>query len=426
MAARLLAILAVVLAAGPVLATNNEPPACLSPNPADWPAPSKPYFLVIADTSGSMSTTIATSNSCGYPNTRSGHLRCALRNVFSALAGNVNFGLATFATVQSGCSGSCYSGCSYSTFPGDTTGCGPIIAGFRAGANIVVPLAQDNFWTTPPAPSNVSQLLSWVDNDCTGSTELYATTAPLNTARPLNGALRDMYRYFAGTWTGPTGSPVPTPIGTAADGERACRSINVILVADGDEACDTTADAVSAASALFNGVTVGSLTFNIRTYVVQFIGGTAASMNQIAVAGGTSQATSTANEAQLTQALTSIVSGTLNPETCDNVDNNCNGCTDEGFAHYCDVGQTCCAASTPAQRVTCLANYQASITPGNPTGDRTLLPCTTAAEGATPATWLCYDPGDGCDGVDNDCNGRIDEAAMCGVGHSCVAGTCVP
>ena len=35
-------------------AAAQEPAACLSPNPADWPDPSKPYFMIAFDTSGSM------------------------------------------------------------------------------------------------------------------------------------------------------------------------------------------------------------------------------------------------------------------------------------------------------------------------------------------------------------------------------------
>ena len=80
-----------------------------------------------------------------------------------------------------------------------------------------------------------------------------------------------------------------------------------------------------------------------------------------------------------------IVSGANKPETCDNADNNCNGCTDEGFVHYCNQGQTCCAWATQAQRTTCINNYKASITQANPEGNLTLLPCTTQAQQADPS-----------------------------------------
>src|SRR5262245_33699805 len=84
--------------------STAEPYACLSTNPHDWPACSKPYFLVVADTSSSMtSVTIPTPNPCGYANTQSGHEKCALRNMFMGLTGVANFGLATFAVQQQGC-----------------------------------------------------------------------------------------------------------------------------------------------------------------------------------------------------------------------------------------------------------------------------------------------------------------------------------
>ena len=50
-----------------------------------------------------------------------------------------------------------------------------------------------------------------------------------------------------------------------------------------------------------------------------------------------------------------------------------------------------------------------------PDGDLTLLPCTDAGQGATPSTWLCYNPGDTCDNTDNNCDGQVDEGAVkCG------------
>ena len=58
--------------------------SCTSTDPNQWPASSKPYFLIIADTSGSMSTAVAGLTSCGYESNRLGHLRCAISNVVKA------------------------------------------------------------------------------------------------------------------------------------------------------------------------------------------------------------------------------------------------------------------------------------------------------------------------------------------------------
>ena len=78
------------------LNAHAEPASCLSPDPAQWPSPSKPYFMMIVDTSGSMATGVAGNNSCGYPNDRIGHARCAVKNTVQAFSGQVNFGLATY------------------------------------------------------------------------------------------------------------------------------------------------------------------------------------------------------------------------------------------------------------------------------------------------------------------------------------------
>jgi hypothetical protein len=407
-----------------------EPPECLLPDPAKWPAPAKPYFMIAFDTSGSMSLPItpASENSCGYPNTRTGHGSCAVKNAVMAYAGQANFGLASYARKMSGCpSASCYAGCVFSNLPNNvgvcaSGGCGaePLSladSSARAGANILVPMLNDT--TVPPAPSNVAQLISWVDNSCAGSTELFA-----DGCTPLNGMLRDMYRYYAGGWTYPGGGVTyPSPLTSLTNGERACRSVNVILVTDGDESCDNQPDAVTAAHALYTGFLKDGLAWSVKTYVINFAGGSQANTDAIAAAGGTATSYFATNETELALALSNIVGGSIKPETCDNADNNCNGCTDEGFNHYCDVqpvAGSCCAASTPALRAACLTSYQASITQANPQGNLARLPCTTSAQQQNPATWLCYDPGEKCDSVDNNGVAGVDEGVTkCGATLHC-------
>ena len=39
-------------------ALAQEPAVCLSPSPAAWPKPSRPYFMMAMDTSGSMVTDV--------------------------------------------------------------------------------------------------------------------------------------------------------------------------------------------------------------------------------------------------------------------------------------------------------------------------------------------------------------------------------
>ncbi|MFO0588589.1 MAG: MopE-related protein [Polyangiaceae bacterium] len=405
---------------------SAEPASCLSFNPSDWPPSSKPYFMLIADTSGSMTSDVgnpAVAPSCGaaYGTDRRAHLRCAIKNTVQAFAGQVNFGLATYPRKESNCSATCFANCQYTDYPNNATnpGCGPGTGASRRGAFIQVPMLQDSFWQVPPPADNTAALLATVDNNCTGNTELFA-----DGFTPLNGALRDMKRYFSTTgWTAQDNSVVyPTPLasqdltGTGVNGSTACRPVNIIFITDGGETCDTTADAVNAAADLYNnGVVVGGKTWKIRTYMINFAGGGLTESDQIAAAGGTGASVLANDETALSIALSNIISGAIKPESCNNADDNCNGCTDEGFKHYCDVGQTCCPWNTGAQRLACLTTYTGTITAANPTGDLTKLPCTTVAQQADPQSWLCYDPKETCDNTDNNCNGTVDENVLkCG------------
>ncbi len=469
------ATLLAVSALRPPVALAAEAPECVSANPADWPAPAKPYFMIAFDTSGSMMIQVpplpaaGVNPSCGaaYGATRMGHGRCAIKNTIDAYAGQANFGLATYATKLSNCPvGACqqppgpatqWVGCSVSLLPGDTPGiscnggCGPEpppVAAFsatRAGGNIVVPMLAD---LSPPPPSNVSDLLAWVDNDCSDSRELYS-----GGCTPLNGILRDMFRYYSSQWVFPSNIvpnpniPVVSPLTSVALGERPCRSVNVILVTDGDDTCDVNpADAVDAAKKLFAGFNKDGIDWKVRTYVINFSGGTKANTDQIARAGtgdltpatadandpvGVTSSFQAENEVDISLALSQIIGNSIQTETCDNKDNNCNGCTDEGFAHYCNdqlapQAGKCCVWANAAARVVCLNGYNASINAANPQGDLKKLPCTTPAQFADPTTWICVDPKEVCDGLDNNCNGPVDDGVVtCGdPAHCPVAESC--
>ncbi len=484
---RLAALAATAVVALSAAHTSAEPLACLSFDPGDWPSPSRPYFMLAVDTSGSMTacttppsvypvscTSGWTPNSCGYQPTRYNDAKCALEQTVLAFSGEVNFGLSTFAVDFNGCPTNCTAQCNPADCGSEVYGCGafcfqeeintagtcagcgprPGNATTRAGAFVRVPMLQDHFWSNPPALSNVPELLDWVDTSCANDEELFAAGST-----PLNGMLRDMKRYFEVGWSAPDNSvSYPSPLdaadllGPGVNGSTGCRSVNVILITDGAETCDAQADAEGAAYDLYeNGVTVGGKLYKIRTHVIAFAGVTPAQVNGIASNGGTGAAVSANNEVQLAQALANIVAGAVQPEVCDNADNNCNGCTDEGYNHYCNTDQTCCGWTTLAQRSACIASYEQSVA-NSPPGNLDLLPCISQAQRDDtvlgPVQWLCYNPGDVCDegdnncvdgvdegqfkcgnpphcpspeicdNIDNDCNGQIDDGNVCG--------TCTP
>jgi hypothetical protein len=115
------------------------------------------------------------------------------------------------------------------------------------------------------------------------------------------------------------------------------------------------------------------------------------------------------------QVANSCVAGTpaVSDATCDGVDDDCNGIADDGYAaHATSCGVGACAAIGVALCV----------------GGVVVDTCSTGAPAASDAT---------CDGVDDDCNGGVDDgyvsfATSCGVGAcaasgatSCVSGVVV-
>lgn len=433
---------------GMARSASAEPAACLTANP---PAPSKPYFLFVLDASDSMNGAMTPANRCkiangyssDYPDTRIGHARCAMYNTMLAFGGQVNFGLLKLPAfdIKDDATGpgnnpaicpnslTSIAGCTETNLYGANCGTGTGVN--RKSAWLTVPLQLDDYWNPPgmQTPSNLSEMLSWVDNRCADCKE-----TALGNSTPINGALRDAYRYLSNAWVHPTTMvSYPSPLQGAAI-ERPCRSVNVILLTDGAETCDTSGvsdpngnSVANAAKILYDGFTIGGTLWKVKTHAIQF-GAATPGATVVAAAqygGGTTPLTAT-NDAELAQALASIITGAIPPETCDNKDNNCNGCTDEGYAHYCNKQQTCCPNTNTAERTACLNSYIMSITPANPQGDITLLPCTSDMQQQDPTQWLCYNPKEICDNIDNNCQNGIDEGIFkCGVPAHCpVAETC--
>jgi Notch-like protein len=300
---------------------------------------------------------------------------------------------------------------------------------------------------------NVTSLLKWMDNVETnyqtplgasvrdlcnhangGDCELFAHYVDNNNAAytPLGGLLRAAYNYMQ-------------PI-RSADATANCRPYSVILITDGDETCDT-APATRATELLNNG---------IKTYVVGFAT-TTTSLNAIATNGGTGTPYFAANQAQLSAALSSIVAASLKSETCNGLDDDCDGVTDEdlpvGQFLSCDLGgKRSAAQNTQVQQIRNSAGtlLYPTITATTPLPGKVVcgsvadlctgnLSCVGACsdrdddcdgikdeDGTKNACNVCPGAVDTCNGLDDDCDGYVDNTPgttvpfnLCGAPASC-------
>jgi putative metal-binding protein len=287
---------------------------------------------------------------------------------------------------------------------------------FMAGADILVPFAEDN----------QQEILDWVDgcdnwpthDDCSSTTNLAPAVGCSLCAdcgggcdkelrpeglTPIHDALTDDRTYIEGVM--------------ATDPAAGCRPYVTILLTDGGEEC--VARPEDAAAALCDiGVPVFAIGFAT----------TSANLNAIAAAGCGPACNTDAlgnprcdgqpimvdNETDMALAFANIIQGAVLKEKCNGLDDNCNGLADEDFP---GLGEPCCDPCPGS--IVCNAAEDGTLCGG-------VGPCPETCNGADDNCNGLVDEGidppcqyEVCDGVDNDGDGLTDEPPLPGVGQPC-------
>ncbi|MBX3184314.1 MAG: hypothetical protein KF915_16925 [Polyangiaceae bacterium] len=189
-----------------------------------------------------------------------------------------------------------------------------------------------------------------------------------------------------------------TPVVTC-DSAKDCRTYATILLTDGAESCQ--GDPEAAAAALRSAIPG----HEVKTYVIGFsVSPTErAQLNAIATAGGTNAGDFTGqpdaaffanDEDGLANAIATIIASSQRFESCNDLDDDCDGLVDEDFPNkglVCDDGGVGLCRGTGVYLCT---------------ADGSGTECVITNPGATPTEEVC-------NGLDDDCDGLVDEGLTC-------------
>ena len=401
--------------------------------------PVKPNILIIFDTSGSM-----LSSSCdgqmapvGDDNDGQGsriyNLKEAMREaLYYAGVDEANFGLMRFPQMENACH---LDSCNFGTY---TAGYYQVVASQQGGDNdhTGCKLSQD---------SNQTTYGTWFDNSIAEAIVVPVTkpAAGLDPSGPNDFDPQDGNLLAIFPWLNqhshcqnnaiddPEIQGIPqqwTPLGRSLFYARLyfdnyviphesssvlpCRNNVIILVTDGGESCDSTLSSLNHEPTTlsdcnggteFNPIRQACLGFvpnppshryPIRTYVLTQTGITG-NNDRIALAGGTGSAwrADFTHQDEVKVALLAIIADAVpSGETCNGIDDNCNGLTDEGVKNQCSTFPQWCAVEQCNNIDDDCDGQTDEGLPLNACGG----PC------GAPV------PQEVCSGVDDDCDGLVD------------------
>ncbi|HEY8924988.1 MAG TPA: MopE-related protein [Polyangia bacterium] len=282
-----------------------------------------------------------------------------------------------------------------------------------------------------PSDGNITSIYKWIDNVELPTTGAAVTDPELhaNGSTPLGRSLfygRMYYDNFVKPQD-PRGSCRQNVVVLVTDGGETCDEAtapdtNFSLTSCTGGAAFNPFHPVAQACQLFR-------TSGIKTYVVTDSGVSSAEItanNRIAAAGGTTSAitVSLADPNAAKAAIVGIIAQTVPPaEVCNGKDDNCNGVIDEGVANMCPYSTT---NPNDADNLLGAAAKHCAVETANCKDDN----CNGLIDEGFPLN-ACGQPAgcpisaEICDGVDNDCDGDVDEGFS--VGQACdngLTGTC--
>jgi hypothetical protein len=408
----------------------------------------KPRVLVLIDTSGSMVWHFDSDTSCGgdgdgsssyrdfqigpnnwYPGTdgtlsRLYAAKQALTAVINA-TGDIDFGLMRY-----GLSAMCadaHNCCTFAnprcfntmpptdyvdgplTFDG---GCGTVQGGVSTdgGQILALPAALKGQFN----PGSNLDPLQWVDGveDFRDRGDGWPRNGELRAQGPT--PLAGSARTALSGWFGPIydvskkGSPGYNANDPLFDPQFDCRPYVFIAMTDGADTCDN--DSINGPPGAVADLLARNPANPVKTYVVGLAISDQQSvnvLNSMAKQGSTGAARFANSQTDIEAAFADIAASSIKVELCNGVDDNCNQLVDEGF----DKGSACAVGVGQ-----CRVAGMKKCDPGN----NTQTTC-CVDDGKPDGPCAVVKPGppmpEVCNGVDDDCNGVVDDPPACDIAH---------